>query len=71
MHEAVQQYYDSVLESSQDLKTNACSTAAPQAHLADLLRNIHNDITATYYGCGTNLPFDTSSPSNIVENACC
>ncbi len=57
MREAVEAYYGSVLESSNDLKTNACTTAgAPPAHLSSLLRNIHPDITSTYYGCGLVYP---------------
>ena len=57
MQEAVEAYYGSVLESSGDLKTNACSTAdAPPPHLADLLANVHRDITSTYYGCGLVYP---------------
>ena len=57
MREAVETYYGSVLESSNDLKTNACTTAAaPPAHLSSLLRNIHPDVTSTYYGCGLVYP---------------
>lgn len=57
MQEAVEAYYGSVLESSADLKTNACSTAAaPAPHLASLLANVHHDITSTYYGCGLVYP---------------
>ncbi len=57
MQEAVEAYYGSVLESSGDLKTNACSTAgAPPPHLAQLLANVHHEITSTYYGCGLVYP---------------
>ncbi len=57
MQEAVEAYYGSVLESSGDLKTNACSTAAaPAPHLAGLLANVHAEITSTYYGCGLVYP---------------
>lgn len=57
MQETVEAYYGSVLGSSADLKTNACSTAAaPAPHLAGLLAKIHPDITSTYYGCGLVYP---------------
>jgi len=57
MQEAVEAYYGSVLETSTDLKTNACTTAgAPPPHLRSLLGNIHPDITSTYYGCGFVYP---------------
>ncbi len=57
MQEAVEAYYGSVLESSGDLKTNACSTAgAPPLHLAELLANVHHEITSTDYGCGLVYP---------------
>jgi len=57
MREAVEAYYGTVLESSSDLKTNACSTAGPApTHLNRLLQNIHGDITSTYYGCGLVYP---------------
>ena len=57
MRDEVETYYGSVLESSSDLKTNACSTTgAPPDHLNRLLRNIHTDVTTTYYGCGLVYP---------------
>ena len=57
MRETVERYYGSVLESSSDLKTNACTTAGPPpGHLSDLIGNVHGDITSTYYGCGLVYP---------------
>jgi len=70
MREAVEQYYGSVLESSSDLKTNACTTAgAPPAHLGDRLRNIHDDITSTYYGCGLVYP-DELKGARVLDLGC-
>lgn len=57
MQEAVEAYYGSFLETSSDLKTNACTTAgAPPSHLKNLLANVHDEILATYYGCGLVYP---------------
>jgi SAM-dependent methyltransferase len=55
--ESVQNYYGEVLKSSADLKTSACCTldAVPQ-YLRALLADIHPEIVARYYGCGTPLP---------------
>ncbi|NOQ16024.1 MAG: methyltransferase domain-containing protein [Methyloprofundus sp.] len=55
--ESVQNYYGQVLKSSQDLKTSACCTldAVPK-HLRPLLADLHPEVVARYYGCGTPLP---------------
>lgn len=52
-HKSVQEYYGSVLQGSQDLKTNACCVAdSPPAWLRPLLGHIHEDVTQRFYGCG-------------------
>jgi arsenite methyltransferase len=57
MRETVEQYYGSILKSSSDLKTNACTTsAAPASHIKALMNNIHDEVTSTYYGCGLVYP---------------
>ncbi len=55
--ESVQNYYGQVLKSSQDLKTSACCTldSVPR-HLRALLADVHPEVVARYYGCGTPLP---------------
>ncbi len=55
--ESVQNYYGQVLKSNEDLKTSACCTldAIPQ-YLRPLLADIHPEVVARYYGCGTPLP---------------
>ena len=70
MREAVEEYYGSVLESSGDLKTNACSTAgAPPSYMKLLLDNIHRDITSTYYGCGLVYPSDLRG-ARVLDLGC-
>lgn len=54
--ESVQNYYGQVLESSQDLKTSACCTLdSVPVHLRSLLADLHPEVVARYYGCGTPL----------------
>ena len=70
MREAVETYYGSILETSNDLKTNACTTAsAPPAHLKELLRNIHPDVISTYYGCGLGYPPELNG-ARILDLGC-
>lgn len=52
----VQHYYGEVLQRSADLKTSACCTAEPPAHLLPLLARVHPDICARFYGCGFPIP---------------
>jgi len=70
MQEAVEAYYGSVLKSSGDLKTNACSTAAaPAPHFAGLLANVHEEITSTYYGCGLVYPSELEG-ARVLDLGC-
>ena len=55
--ENAQDYYGKVLQSSDDLKTDACCTAeAPPPRVMDALRNVHPDVRARYFGCGLVAP---------------
>ncbi|MEE4184714.1 MAG: methyltransferase domain-containing protein [Gammaproteobacteria bacterium] len=56
-HREVQRYYGETLESSDDLKTTACCTAAaPPDFARDILASIHPEVLSRYYGCGLVLP---------------
>ena len=56
-HREVQRYYGETLESSGDLKTTACCTAAaPPQHVTAILKEIHPEVSSRYYGCGLVLP---------------
>jgi SAM-dependent methyltransferase len=52
-----QNYYGKVLQSSGDLRTDACCTAdAPSPAVRAALANVHPEIKARYYGCGLIAP---------------
>lgn len=55
--ENVKQYYGQVLQSSDDLRTDACCTAeAPPPAIRQALSNVHEEVTSRYYGCGLVAP---------------
>jgi hypothetical protein len=52
MHESVQDYYGKQLQSSADLKTDACCDISQvPGWLKPLLSNIHPEVSSRYYGC--------------------
>ncbi|MEM7465937.1 MAG: methyltransferase domain-containing protein [Pseudomonadota bacterium] len=70
MRDTVGEYYGKVLQTSNDLKTNACVTAgAPAPHIAPLLKNLHEETLSTYYGCGMVYPPELSGRS-ILDLGC-
>lgn len=55
--ESVRHYYGQVLQSSGDLKTNACcSIDTMPRYLKDLLAGLHPEVLERFYGCGSPLP---------------
>lgn len=51
------EYYGKVLGGSQDLRTDACTTAeAPPAHVVAALAKVHGEVKARYFGCGLTAP---------------
>ena len=53
----VQRYYGEVLQSSDDLQTSACcAIEAPPRHIAEALDNVHDEVKARFYGCGSPIP---------------
>lgn len=55
--ENIKEYYGSVLQSKNDLKTGACCTAdAMPEYLRPLLNDIHPEIQERFYGCGSPIP---------------
>lgn len=55
--ESVRAYYGSVLQGTKDLRTNACCTAESiPAHVRAVLREVDNEITDRFYGCGSPIP---------------
>lgn len=55
--EVVKDYYGKTLQSSADLKTQACCTPDDMpGYVKRLLSNIHDEVLAKYYGCGLVTP---------------
>lgn len=48
--------HSSSLEHTDDLKTTACCAATVPKRLRRLLRDVHEDVLAKFYGCGSPLP---------------
>lgn len=66
----VKEYYGQTLESSSDLKTDACSTiAAPPRYIIDALAAVHDDVSARYYGCGLAIPAQLEG-LNVLDLGC-
>ncbi len=56
-HDVVKDYYGKQLQSSDDLKTDACCDASAVPNwLKPLLSNIHGEVLSRYYGCGLVCP---------------
>ena len=56
-HEQVQDYYGRILQSSDDLQTNACCTDDEMpGWLKRTVANVHDDVLSRYYGCGLVAP---------------
>jgi arsenite methyltransferase len=55
--ENVKDYYGKILQSSNDLKTDACCTdTAMPDHLKQAMGKIHTEVSSRYYGCGLVRP---------------
>jgi arsenite methyltransferase len=64
---SVSNYYAN-LETSEDLKTNACCTAgSPPKYIQDCIKNIHPEVTSKYYGCGLCLPQYPLKGANVLD----
>jgi len=58
-HKEIQDYYGKELVSTDDLKTNACcAIAEPPSYIKEVLKDIHDEVMAKYYGCGLTIPKD-------------
>lgn len=57
VQEQVKHYYGEVLQTSNDLQTNACcSPDSMPEYVKPLLADIHPEVSSKYYGCGLVLP---------------
>ncbi len=69
-HQAVQDYYGKMLQSSNDLQTNACCTPAEMPDwLKAVLSKVHDDVLMRYYGCGLIAP-DALKGARILDLGC-
>eukprot|EP00093_Oithona_nana_P010485 10485.XXX_98130_96869_1 [CDS] Oithona nana genome sequencing. len=66
----VTEYYGKILKESKDLKTNACcASGAPPKPIRKLLKNLHPEVLAKFYGCG--FPFSNGLEGcTIVDLGC-
>lgn len=70
MRAEVQRYYGEILQSSADLKTNACCTDdEPPPHVKSALAKIHDAVLTRYYGCGLVLP-EMLEAASILDLGC-
>ena len=70
IEENVKEYYSKVLNKSDDLKTNACCTRLKYPdNIKNLISNINENITNSYYGCGLVIP-DCLEGDNILDLGC-
>ncbi|MCK5697338.1 MAG: methyltransferase domain-containing protein [Gammaproteobacteria bacterium] len=57
MFDEVKEYYGKILQSSNDLKTDACCTDTDMPdHIKQAMSNIHAEVASRYYGCGLVRP---------------
>lgn len=58
IREEVRRYYGEILQSSDDLSTDACAcaSAAPPKYVLDALKNVDERIIERFYGCGSPIP---------------
>ncbi|MDH4101131.1 MAG: methyltransferase domain-containing protein [Nitrospirota bacterium] len=57
-HQQLKEYYGKLLQSSSDLKTNACACGEDAAPLPirRIIKDIHPEIIDRFYGCGSPIP---------------
>ena len=57
IQDIVKTYYGETLSGSNDLKTDACTTAdRPPPHVSAALAAVHDEVAGRYYGCGLAIP---------------
>ncbi|MDA3932867.1 MAG: methyltransferase domain-containing protein [Gammaproteobacteria bacterium] len=68
--EDVQRYYGEVLGSSADLQTSACCIGStPPAYIAAALKQVHEEVQARFYGCGSPIPMALEG-ARILDLGC-
>nr|XP_054764369.1 arsenite methyltransferase-like [Lytechinus pictus] len=66
VHDDVKEYYGKTIQTSCDLRTDTCqlgaSSAKDKLSVRQAIASVHDDILATYYGCGLCIP-------SLIEDA--
>jgi arsenite methyltransferase len=66
----VQEYYGQTLETNDDLKTTACCPIeAMPKNILPYLKNIHEEVSSKFYGCGSPIPSQLEG-KNILDLGC-
>lgn len=66
VHDSVRDYYSKVLQTSSDLKTNACCVQGrPSTRMQKLLSNIPQPVLDKFYGCGWPALHDLTGMSTL------
>ncbi|MBD3418550.1 MAG: methyltransferase domain-containing protein [Chitinivibrionales bacterium] len=68
-HEAVQEYYGKTLQSSNDLKSNCCTSSSIAPEHKNILSRIDDEVLAKFYGCGSPLPSHLQG-STVLDLGC-
>ncbi len=69
-YEQTKEYYGKILQKSTDLKTNACCTSIKYPkHILNAMKNIHDDVMSSYYGCGLTIP-DCLDNCKVMDLGC-
>lgn len=69
-HKVVKEYYGKILQSTSDLKTNACCTSeSMDEEIKIVLSEIHDEVSAKYYGCGLIKP-ELIKGAKILDLGC-
>lgn len=67
----VQDYYGKTLQTTNDLKTNACCTAgSPPKYIQKAIAALHPTTVLKYYGCGLCLPSYDLKGASILDLGC-
>ena len=68
--QVVKDYYGKTLQTSADLKTEACcSPDGMPAYVKRLLSNVHDEVLANYYGCGLVAPLSRADRAVSTQTA--
>jgi arsenite methyltransferase len=66
----VQKYYSETLQSSEDLLTSTCCPVdAMPTYIRDIAGEVHPDVTARFYGCGSPIP-NAVAGKTILDLGC-